>query len=385
MLRVSVVMTTFNCINTIKSSVKSFFKQSISSKELICVDGGSTDGTYEFLLELAKKFDNVRVYKQKTKGIGGAKNEGIEQASGKYLAFLDADDFYYSRNSLEDLFKVTEKHLANLCGSFRKVLKDGVLTDHPMFRDKKRGKTEFYINYEQYQCDYHFHSYLYRTDFLKKNQLRFADSSAFDDCFFLTNTLLLEKKILIAPVEFYCYRIHEDYDWEDNKLIDAVNMLNYQLNFSKEKGLCHLHLLTLGRLNYEYSYLIERAVRRGNIKVLDLLINAEGIVSKNLILEALNNTDSFKNNYWLSMLPEIQYVENEFKNIVKQKKYIKILNNLFEEISKPERLQLMNLEKDKQKTIRTQSELRSIKNSLSFKIGRAITFVPRVLRDLFRL
>jgi len=70
--------------------------QTLRDIEVICVDDGSTDETLDILHEYAKKDDRVRILTQKHQYAGVARNNGMDIATGKYLAFFDSDDFFES-------------------------------------------------------------------------------------------------------------------------------------------------------------------------------------------------------------------------------------------------------------------------------------------------
>lgn len=87
---VTVVIPTFNRRHLIEEALDSVFAQSFTDYEVVLVDDGSTDGT-ETLVK--KKYgERLRYIRQENQGISGARNTGIANASGKYVAFLDSDD-----------------------------------------------------------------------------------------------------------------------------------------------------------------------------------------------------------------------------------------------------------------------------------------------------
>ncbi len=91
-MTVSVVMPAFNAEATIASAVASVRRQTRGDWELIVVDDGSADRTAA-LAEMAAALDRrIRVIRQRNQGVSAARNAGIEAATGRYLAFLDADD-----------------------------------------------------------------------------------------------------------------------------------------------------------------------------------------------------------------------------------------------------------------------------------------------------
>ena len=100
-MKVSVKIPAYNCEATIKRAVLSALSQRVSDLEVIAIDDGSTDGTYDLLCSLAKKDERLRVIKKENSGPADTRNVGIDNAKGEYIAFLDSDDyiendFYYS-------------------------------------------------------------------------------------------------------------------------------------------------------------------------------------------------------------------------------------------------------------------------------------------------
>jgi len=94
---ISIVIPAYNASKYLKESVASIQSQTFKSWEVIIVNDGSTDNTFE----LAKSFlvnERIKLINQENKGVSAARNAGIKAANGKYIAFLDADDFYLENN-----------------------------------------------------------------------------------------------------------------------------------------------------------------------------------------------------------------------------------------------------------------------------------------------
>jgi hypothetical protein len=88
----SVVIPAYNCVDWIAAALESVFSQTFKNFEAIVVDDGSTDGTREVLERYA---NHLRLIRQKNRGPGAARNRGIREASGRYVAFLDSDDIWF--------------------------------------------------------------------------------------------------------------------------------------------------------------------------------------------------------------------------------------------------------------------------------------------------
>lgn len=93
MPRLSVIVPVYNAETTLKQSINSILEQTYRDYELILVDDGSTDNSGRLCDEIAKMDGRVRVIHKKNGGAGSARNVGIKQASGSFIAFPDADDF----------------------------------------------------------------------------------------------------------------------------------------------------------------------------------------------------------------------------------------------------------------------------------------------------
>ena len=90
---VSVIIPVYNAEKTIIRCVESICKQSYRNIEIILIDDGSSDKSYEICEKLSYQDSRIRVYRQKNKGVSSARNNGINQAKGNYICFVDSDDW----------------------------------------------------------------------------------------------------------------------------------------------------------------------------------------------------------------------------------------------------------------------------------------------------
>ncbi|EMN02331.1 glycosyltransferase-like protein, family 2 [Leptospira noguchii str. 1993005606] len=104
---ISVVIPTYNRENKILNSISSVLKQTLPPKEIIVVDDGSTDATVSKIQETFS--DKVQILLLEHKGVSHARNRGVENASGDWIAFLDSDDEWLFEK-LEKQWKHIEEH-----------------------------------------------------------------------------------------------------------------------------------------------------------------------------------------------------------------------------------------------------------------------------------
>lgn len=95
-VKVSVIMPTFNSLNTLEESILSVINQTYSDWELLITDDCSTDGSFEYATSMASKDNRIKVFKNSVNsGAGASRNNSIEKSKGKYIAFLDSDDLWH--------------------------------------------------------------------------------------------------------------------------------------------------------------------------------------------------------------------------------------------------------------------------------------------------
>jgi glycosyltransferase involved in cell wall biosynthesis len=105
--KISVVIPSYNRAHYIEKTIDSVLEQKRDDIEIILVDDGSTDNTRELVQN--KYGDQVRYVYQENQGIPGARNTGIKNAQGDYIAFLDSDDYWHP-NKLEQQMALIAEH-----------------------------------------------------------------------------------------------------------------------------------------------------------------------------------------------------------------------------------------------------------------------------------
>ena len=124
-VKISVVLPVYNVANYLRKCLDSLVNQTFKDFEVICVDDGSTDKSTKILEEYQKKDNRIKILQQQRGGAGAARNLGLGHAQGKYVQFLDSDD-YFESNLLEEMYTRAEKYDADLvvCSS-KKVDDEG--------------------------------------------------------------------------------------------------------------------------------------------------------------------------------------------------------------------------------------------------------------------
>ena len=106
---ISIIMPAYNTEKYIGEAIDSICKQKEPNVELIIINDGSTDNTEKVIEEKMKEYDNIRYFKQENSGLSYSRKVGLDHSRGKYIYFVDSDDYIYD-NSLSEMFNYAEKN-----------------------------------------------------------------------------------------------------------------------------------------------------------------------------------------------------------------------------------------------------------------------------------
>ena len=283
-VKISIIIPMYNVEKYLEQCIESAEKQSVKEKEIICIDDGSTDKTLEMIKRLMEKYNNISLIQQKHQGSGIARNKGIESANGKFVIFLDADDYYLEENALERMISACEKQSIPICGSYRKNLIDGEIQEEQELNQLFLGKAKKLeeegrkISYREFQYDYFYHSFIFERKFLRDNNLSFPDYIRYQDPPFLVAALDCAGDFLALPVYLYCYRIgHQNRKQIDKKIPYTLKGMRDTLNVAVEQDYWILYNRILKRIKDE---IVEAVVDNFSDEILSLLEEIATLLSK---------------------------------------------------------------------------------------------------------
>src|SRR5690554_5825547 len=94
--KVTVIVPFFNSENYIRECIESLVNQTLKELEIICINDGSTDGSYEIVQEYAQRDDRIVLISKYNTGYGHSMNLGLSLAKGEYIGILESDDYVVS-------------------------------------------------------------------------------------------------------------------------------------------------------------------------------------------------------------------------------------------------------------------------------------------------
>ncbi len=223
-IKISVIIPTLNVKKYIKQCIESVINQTFSNIEILCVDGGSDDGTLEILKEYSQIHGNLHVFLSNKKSYGSQVNQGIVNAKGDYIAIVESDD-YISPEMMETLYDLTELGYVDIVkGTFYHFYESE--TDKPILKvDNAKGQLKndkkFIIGEEPLFLEGHpsIWAAIYKKSFLIKNKITFREEpgGAWVDNPFFLETALKANSIRYINKPLYFYR-------EDNENSSSNNL-----------------------------------------------------------------------------------------------------------------------------------------------------------------
>ena len=214
---ISVIVAMYNSENFIAECLKSILNQTLKNIEVIVVDDCSTDNS----AAVVKNFSDERLILTKTPRNSGypgiPRNTALTFARGKYITFVDSDDFL-DDNALEKLFTAAEKFDADVVHIEKCfTLKDGEtlvestqesFVEEPTLETEDIGKRVTDFTDKKYM--WNVWGKLFLRDFLIKNNIKFAAMTTYEDLIFTFQCVVSAKNYLRGPYNFYHYRIRNN-------------------------------------------------------------------------------------------------------------------------------------------------------------------------------
>ena len=201
MCKITVAIPVYNCEKTLKRCLDSVINQTFLDYEILIINDGSPDNSEEICLQYKEKYEIINYVRRENGGLAQVRNMALDKAKGKYLCFVDSDD-YIDENALSFMYETAEKEKSDivLCGYFTEngtALKKVCYVGDKENLDFKELKAKDLIDPAWNK--------LYKTDFLKNTKVKFPVGEYYEDTFFNLSILPFNPKITVCDECFYHY------------------------------------------------------------------------------------------------------------------------------------------------------------------------------------
>lgn len=266
---VSIILPAYNAEAYIETCIDSILSQTYPRWELIIIDDGSTDRTPEICANFVEADARIKLIRQQNRGVSAARNVGLENATGEFVAFVDADDLLPA-NSLSDRVELIADAELAVCGytmldhgaakrRMPQCSKNAWVGDEIVENLAVPGE----LGYQGYSVNK-----LFRRDIIEGNGLRFAEDIAYnEDRLFCVAYALHCQKAALSNVEVYFYRqtetgamasIAKMNDAEYKKYMSEFVAYDRMIKMLEQKKVCYrICTNAQGRASY-YSRIVPR-------------------------------------------------------------------------------------------------------------------------------
>ncbi|MBC2243096.1 glycosyltransferase [Listeria booriae] len=215
MTSISVILPVYNVANYLEKCLNSVLSQTFRDFEIIVVDDGSTDGSSDILAVYNQLVPNLYLYTQTNAGLSAARNLGLKHAKGKYIYFLDSDD-YLELDMFEKCVQLAERYQLDFVKFDARPFSDTAEVEWNRY-----DSMAFLEPYKLYQLDdwlkkqyQHYNSpvwlFLIRHSLIRENGLAFQEGLLHEDELFTPQMFAVSKRMMYLDKAFFNRRYRQD-------------------------------------------------------------------------------------------------------------------------------------------------------------------------------
>ena len=208
MKNLSILVPAYNVENYIEECIDSLLDLD-TNYEIIIINDGSTDNTKQ-ILQKYKKYNYIKIINQKNMGIAHTRNNLLKNATGKYIFFIDSDDYINKEKFNELLKKVNNQDLIlfnyNIFNNNNKKVKKNIFNEN--FINIKKNK-DFFFKLISKRNDLYLWTFLIKRELITKSNINFLPY-LFEDLQFLINVIYYSKTIEFINLDIVNYRINRE-------------------------------------------------------------------------------------------------------------------------------------------------------------------------------
>ena len=258
-MMVSIIVPVYNTGKYLRECIESVLRQSYQDWELLLMDDGSTDDSGKICDEYASSDSRIKVVHKRNSGVSDTRNKALDLAVGKYVIFLDSDDFWINNEILSIFVSKSEEEDLDIIRANYVEFNDKIGNVRSNVSDKQVSLSEKRLSYIQYMKFIVRRNYLTCVFMIKRTvigALRFNINRVFmEDAEFYMKLFNNNLGCMYVNTDFYAYRKHESavtVKYNPNKYFDAFNLsrLCYDLALQTKNNDIREFLLEEGALNY---------------------------------------------------------------------------------------------------------------------------------------
>ncbi len=294
--KVSIIIPIYNAKEYIERCLESIFNQTYKNIEIIAINDGSKDDSLKILKNISKKHDNLKIIDQENTGVAKVRNRGIKEAKGKYIMFIDNDDYIDNDYVKSYVNKISIDDLDVVIGGYERVDNDGKVLVRTIPSNTPMGKYTIVAPWAK----------IYKLEFLKKNNIEFLSTNIGEDIYFNLKVMNMTNKIAF------------------------INNTSYKWFYNRKSISNTIHKKISKELQFEYlldnCYKMLKNISKENIEENEYFF----IKTVSWYIYYINKNND-KNKVYNEIIKYKKWLSNHYKNY-KKNKYITVINKTGESI-----------------------------------------------------
>ncbi len=199
MIDVTVIVPVYNAYHEIDKCIKSIINQTYKNIELLLINDGSTDYSLKKIKEYEKEHEFIKVINKKNEGVSKTRNQGIKQAKGQYIMFIDNDD-YIDKDYIEILLKeIKSSDVDCVFSGYRRENSKGECIQKRKLKNTHWSKYTLLAPWAK----------IYNKEFLIKNKIEFFSYKIGEDVYFTLKMIAKNARIKIIDYIGYTWYFNE--------------------------------------------------------------------------------------------------------------------------------------------------------------------------------
>lgn len=237
---ISIIVPVYNVEDYLERCLDSIINQDYKKLEIILINDGSTDKSGNICDEYAKKDKRIIVIHQENQGLSRARNNGTRMSKGKYIAYIDSDD-YIEDDYISYLYKLLKENKADISACAH---------NNHRFIEGIYNKDELYPKLLTSRISFSAWSKLIKASIMKENNVYFPDNEIYEDQKWIYYLLEHTNKVVVGSESKYHYTYRPNSIFNTKSLQNKkvlINRICEMHNFIKEK---HPEYLSLSYIRY---------------------------------------------------------------------------------------------------------------------------------------
>lgn len=228
---ISVIIPVYNTEAYLKKCIESILNQDVEAVQYIFIDDGSTDNSYDVIRGYANEDDRFLVLKKENGGQSSARNLGLKYAEGKYIVFVDSDD-YIEANVFAKIVSLMEEKDLDILHAYT-IGVDGTEIQKLEVQENESDIVSGRERLIRGEMKHTLCEHVYKNSLIKEHNILFLEGVCYEDMDFVLRTYVYAKRTMWSNLQYYYYVLRHSSTTQIFNVKKSIDYYNVSLAISK--------------------------------------------------------------------------------------------------------------------------------------------------------